>query len=50
MLKDNAGQHGIPQGSYRIIIPPATAGRFEGAHQILIGQSVEDALQSFSIT
>jgi hypothetical protein len=50
MLKDNPGQHGIPHRSDRIIIPPAPAGRFEGSHQILIGQSVEDALQSFSIT
>ena len=49
MLKDNAGQHRVPHRSDRVIVPPATAGGFEGLHQILIGQGVEDALQSLSI-
>ncbi len=49
MLKDNASQHGVPYRSDRVIIPPATAGDFEGTHQILIGQGVEDALQLLSI-
>jgi hypothetical protein len=49
MLKDNPGQHRVPYRSDRVIIPPATAGGFEGAHQILIGQGAEDALPSFSI-